>query len=84
MKKIIIAPVSGYKGETAGLQFVDGKAETDSPWLSQWFKEKGYTVKDSDEAAPADSPGDGAAPTEPQPAADPAPKKPGTREKKTP
>jgi hypothetical protein len=41
---IIKAPNEKYNGVSASLTFVNGKAETDEPWLIQWFKEHGYEV----------------------------------------
>lgn len=42
----IKAPNALYNGESAGIQFSKGVAETDSPWLIQWFKENGYSVSE--------------------------------------
>lgn len=45
----IIAPNKLYAGESAGIQFSNGEAETDNKWLIQWFKENGYTVEEESE-----------------------------------
>ncbi|WP_277631486.1 HeH/LEM domain-containing protein [Atopococcus tabaci] len=42
----IKAPNALYNGESAGIQFSKGVAETDNPWLIQWFKENGYSVSE--------------------------------------
>lgn len=65
----IIAPNRLYAGESAGLQFSNGEAETDNKWLIQWFKENGYKVEEkpeedvkddesNDEESKDDNPGD--------------------------
>lgn len=41
----IYSPVSGFSGESAGIQFRNGVGETDNPWLIQWFKDHGYKVE---------------------------------------
>lgn len=38
------APNGGYNGETAGIKFVDGLAETDDEQVVSYLKEKGYEV----------------------------------------
>lgn len=38
------APNSEYNGETAGIKFVDGLAETDNEQVVSYLKEKGYEV----------------------------------------
>lgn len=40
----IKAPNSTYSGETAGIKFVDGLAETDDEQVVSYLKEKGYEV----------------------------------------
>jgi hypothetical protein len=50
----IISKVSGYNGESAGVQFRDGVGETSDPWRIQWFLDHGYTVEDSSEKKPAE------------------------------
>ena len=39
----IIAPTN-ITGPHVSLMFQDGVAETDNPWLIQWFREHGYEV----------------------------------------
>lgn len=38
--------VSAFTGKRAGVNFVDGKGETNDPYLINWFKTNGYTVDD--------------------------------------
>lgn len=45
----IKSPNPNYNGNSASLQFVNGEAETDNKWLLEWFKNKGYTVEESNE-----------------------------------
>ncbi|MFC0271123.1 hypothetical protein ACFFIX_06615 [Metabacillus herbersteinensis] len=40
----IKSPNSRYTGVSASLQFVNGEAKTEDPWLVEWFKNKGYEV----------------------------------------
>ena len=61
----IHSPVSGFSGESAGVQFRDGVGETDNPWLIQWFEEHGYKVVGQlAEKAEADKTADESAPGE--------------------
>ncbi|EFV79283.1 hypothetical protein HMPREF1013_00199 [Bacillus sp. 2_A_57_CT2] len=46
----IKSPNPNYNGNSASLLFVNGEAETDNKWLLEWFKNKGYTVEESNEA----------------------------------
>ncbi|OHX38834.1 hypothetical protein [Cytobacillus oceanisediminis] len=45
----IKSPNPNYNGNSASLLFVNGEAETDNKWLLEWFKNKGYTVEESNE-----------------------------------
>ena len=50
----IYAPNKKYTGQSAGVSFADGMAETDDSWAIQWFKDKGYeVVEESAEDEPA-------------------------------
>lgn len=52
MKKYtIFSPNKEYIGVAATVGFVQGKGETDSDYLADWFKKKGYTVVTSDEVS---------------------------------
>lgn len=42
----IIAPNKGYSGISAGVPFTGGVADTDNPYLIDWFKSHGYIVED--------------------------------------
>lgn len=45
MAYIITAPNKKYDRKIAGVQFVDGKGETKSEWVAQWFSgREGFTV----------------------------------------
>ena len=44
MKYVIKAPVENYNGISAGVQFKDGKGETDSERAAEWFRGKGYAA----------------------------------------
>ena len=43
---IVETPVKNFNGEVAGVQFAYGKAEVKEGWILNWFKEKGYTIKE--------------------------------------
>lgn len=43
-------PVKDFNGEVAGVQFAYGKAIVREGWILNWFKEKGYEVKEIKEA----------------------------------
>ncbi len=43
----VTAPVAGYSGEVAGVQFVNGKAETDDDNALAYFRRHGYDVDGS-------------------------------------
>ncbi|MCS0652022.1 hypothetical protein [Cytobacillus firmus] len=45
----IKSPNPNYNGNSASLLFVNGEAGTDNKWLLEWFKNKGYTVEESNE-----------------------------------
>lgn len=45
----ICAPNEEYNGVSAGVPFVNGKAETEDPYLLKWFKKHGYRVEDGRE-----------------------------------
>ncbi|HKY58301.1 MAG TPA: hypothetical protein VJL80_09710 [Aeromicrobium sp.] len=49
----VTAPVEGFTGSVAGVDFVDGVAETDSPAAIAYFRRKGYALAD---AKPAKAP----------------------------
>lgn len=40
----IEAPAEGFTGISFGVPFLQGKGQTDDPWLVQRFKESGYKV----------------------------------------
>ncbi|MDQ0254923.1 hypothetical protein J2S74_002305 [Evansella vedderi] len=42
----ILAPNKEYNGISATVKFIDGVGETNSPHLIDWFKRKGYEVKE--------------------------------------
>lgn len=44
----IIAPNKKYNGETASVIFVDGVGETADTYLLSWFRERGYTVEETE------------------------------------
>ncbi len=44
----VIAPDKFFNGTIAGVQFVNGEAETENLRLLQWAKEKGYQVIDQE------------------------------------
>lgn len=50
----IQAPHKGYAGVVGGVQFVDGKAETDDPNLISYFRRHGYEVVDGSSDKPLD------------------------------
>ena len=52
MKYVIKAPVENYNGISAGVQFKDGKGETDSERAAEWFRGKGYAVEAVKKAMP--------------------------------
>ena len=41
----IYAPNKNYSGSSAGISFANGMAETDDPYLVEWFGQHGYTVE---------------------------------------
>lgn len=43
---IIYSPNKNYTGITASVSFINGKGETNNPWLIQWFKTHNYIVKE--------------------------------------
>lgn len=51
----IIAPNKGYTGVSAGVPFTGGVADTDNPYLVEWFRGHGYEVIDDTEK-PAEKP----------------------------
>lgn len=46
----VYTPVKDFNGEVAGVQFAYGKAIVREGWILNWFKEKGYKVKEIKEA----------------------------------
>ncbi len=42
----IIAPAGAFSGIRAGVEFKSGVAETDSSYLIDYFRQKGYTIAD--------------------------------------
>jgi hypothetical protein len=50
----ITAPVKGYRGQVAGVDFVDGKSETDDPNAVAYFRRHGYRVEAPEQAGGAD------------------------------
>ena len=44
----IYAPVKDFNGLRNNVRFKNGVGETDDPKLAEWFKEHGYTVKDTE------------------------------------
>lgn len=44
----IIAPVAGYTGVSASVQFEKGVGHTDDPHLIEWFEKKGYEIESED------------------------------------
>ena len=52
MKYVIKAPVENYNGISAGVQFKDGKGETDSERAAEGFRGKGYAVEAVKKAMP--------------------------------
>lgn len=46
----VCTPVKDFNGEVAGVQFAYGKAIVREGWILNWFKEKGYEVKEIKEA----------------------------------
>lgn len=43
----ITSPVEGFKGTVAGVEFVDGKAETDNKAALDYFRKRGYGIGNS-------------------------------------
>lgn len=43
----IYAPNKSYHGNSAGVTFVNGMAETDDPYLVEWFRQHGYIVEEA-------------------------------------
>jgi len=54
----IIAPNSNYCGTSAGVVFNKGVGSTDNPYLIDWFKNHGYTVKEETPEAENGTPPD--------------------------
>ena len=44
MVYIVKSPVEGYKGSSAGVEFVNGIGKTDDPRVAEWLEKKGYSV----------------------------------------
>lgn len=40
----VVAPVKGFSGAVANVEFVDGVGETDNPTAIAYFKRHGYEV----------------------------------------
>jgi hypothetical protein len=57
----ITAPVKGYAGIRAGVQFTDGTAETDDEGALAYFRRAGYDVDGSDDTGLEDQEGSAAA-----------------------
>lgn len=49
----VAAPVKGFSGVVANVQFVDGVGETGDPTALAYFKRHGYTVEAPEKKAPA-------------------------------
>lgn len=47
---VIIAPNNKYNGESAGVHFRNGMGITDNQRAIEWFKEKGYEVREDVDA----------------------------------
>lgn len=48
----IKSPNKDYTGISAGVSFVKGEAETDDPWLIEWFESKGYKIEGVKQSKP--------------------------------
>lgn len=42
--KTIYAPTAGFSGRVAGVQFADGKGQTDNPGALAFFRRRGYGI----------------------------------------
>lgn len=42
----IYAPNKSYNGNSASVSFANGMAETENPYLVDWFRQHGYTVEE--------------------------------------
>lgn len=42
----IYAPNKSYNGNSASVSFANGMAETENPYLVEWFRQHGYTVEE--------------------------------------
>lgn len=42
---VVYAKNRKYTGVSASVQFVNGRGETENPWLLRWFEEHGYRVE---------------------------------------
>lgn len=49
----VTAPVVGFSGVVANVEFVDGVGETDNPTAVAYFKRHGYDVVTPEKKAPA-------------------------------
>ena len=43
---VVCTPVKDFNGIVAGVHFAYGKAEIKEGWILEWFKEKGYEIKE--------------------------------------
>ena len=43
----IYAPNKSYHGNSAGVSFTNGMAETENTYLVEWFRQHGYTVEEA-------------------------------------
>lgn len=43
----IYAPNKSYNGNSASVSFANGMAETENPYLVDWFRQHGYTVEEA-------------------------------------
>jgi hypothetical protein len=46
MNYLITAPNKNYNRRISNVIFVDGKAETNDPWMASWFKGRGFEVEE--------------------------------------
>ncbi len=46
---VVSTPVKGFSGVVAGVRFVDGRGETESPSALAYFRRRGYTVGEPSE-----------------------------------
>ncbi len=56
MSTKVTTPVEGFTGTVAGVQFTDGKGETDSESALAYFRRHGYGVGTSEAKDPAGNP----------------------------